>query len=425
MRSWLFFVRLLVVEKGEKERMIQAKTQKQIPEIKLRWLVLSQLATWIGASFIWPLTSVYLNKQLHISLSLIGVVLFFNCMGNIIGSIIAGRLYDRYNPYPLVVSGLAIDGAVLFLMAVFHGWPEYWVWLTILGFIGGWNGTLINSIATSLKRHPGRYVFNILYFAQNLGVVTGTLIVGYLYDYSITLLFVIAGMLFAFAFVNAVINYRPIIAFHKQRMSQNPHGAKTKYEPMPKNNFIMSMCFLATLGITWLMYMNWESNLSVYMVSLGIPFHMYSLLWTLNATIIVIMQMILAKFPRLFKNLFHQLVFGILMFSISFVTLVFAKDFFHFALSMTVLTLGEATAFPAIPAYINDLSPLSSKGKYQGSIMVASGLGRALGPLFGGMIIDRAGYIPFFWVAAIVIFLMIVLVIPVYLKLRKVLTLYN
>ena len=346
-------------------------------------------------------------------------------MGNIIGSIIAGRLYDRYNPYPLVVSGLAIDGAVLFLMAVFHGWPEYWVWLTILGFIGGWNGTLINSIATSLKRHPGRYVFNILYFAQNLGVVTGTLIVGYLYDYSITLLFVIAGMLFAFAFVNAVINYRPIIAFHKQRMSQNPHGAKTKGEPMPKNNFIMSMCFLATLGITWLMYMNWESNLSVYMVSLGIPFHMYSLLWTLNATIIVIMQMILAKFPRLFKNLFHQLVFGILMFSISFVTLVFAKDFFHFALSMTVLTLGEATAFPAIPAYINDLSPLSSKGKYQGSIMVASGLGRALGPLFGGMIIDRAGYIPFFWVAAIVIFLMIVLVIPVYLKLRKVLTFYN
>ena len=175
-------------------------------EIKLRWLVLGELATWIGASFIWPLTSVYLNKQLHISLSVIGVVLFCNCAGNIIGSIISGRLYDKHDPYPLILWGLGLDAGVLFLMAVFHGWPEYWFWLTLTGFLGGWNGTLINSVATSLKNYPGRYVFNVLYFSQNLGVVTGTLIVGYLYDFSITLLFVIAALLFVTAFINEIFN---------------------------------------------------------------------------------------------------------------------------------------------------------------------------------------------------------------------------
>ncbi len=51
-------------------------------EVKLHWLILGELVTWIGASFIWPLTSVYLNKQLHVSLSMIGVVLFFNCVFN-------------------------------------------------------------------------------------------------------------------------------------------------------------------------------------------------------------------------------------------------------------------------------------------------------------------------------------------------------
>ncbi len=173
------------------------------------------------------------------------------------------------------------------------------------------------------------------------------------------------------------------------------------------------------------MYMNWESNLSVYMVSLGIPFHLYSLLWTLNAGVIVIVQGILTRFPHIFKNLFHQIVFGIIMFSLSFVTLIFAKDFPHFALSMFILTLGESTAFPAIPAYINELSPITSKGKYQGAIMVASGIGRAFGPLFGGMIIDHAGYIPFFTVAAVIIFLMVLLLIPMYEKLRKHLTIYK
>lgn len=295
-------------------------------EIKLIWLIVGELATWIGASFIWPLTSVYLNKQLHISLSIIGVVLFCNCAGNILGSIISGRLYDKYNPYPLMLWGLGLDAAVLFLMAAFHGWPEYWVWLTLTGFLGGWNGTLINSVATSLKKYPSRYVFNVLYFSQNLGVVTGTLIVGYLYDFSITLLFVIAALLFVIAFINAVFNYKPIIAFHKERMAKHKKGEKHKAEPMPKRNFIMTMVFFTTLGVTWLMYMNWESNLSVYMVSLGIPFHLYSLLWTLNAGVIVIMQGILARFPNIFKNLFHQIIFGICMFSLSFITLVFAKD---------------------------------------------------------------------------------------------------
>lgn len=397
----------------------------QSDEIKLRWLILGELATWIGASFIWPLTSVYLNKQLHISLSMIGVVLFCNCAGNILGSIISGRLYDKYNPYPLILWGVGLDAAVLFLMAIFHGWPEYWICLTITGFLGGWNGTLINSIATSLRHHPGRYVFNVLYFSQNLGVVTGTLIVGYLYDYSVTLLFVIAALLFVVAFINALFNYRPIIAFHKERVAKGQSGDTQKAVPMPKRNFIMTMAFFTTLGITWLMYMNWESNLSVYMVSLGIPFHLYSLLWTLNASVIVIMQGILARFPNIFKNLFHQIIFGICMFSLSFITLVFAKDFAHFALSMFILTLGESTAFPAIPAYVNDLSPKTSKGKYQGATMVASGIGRAFGPLFGGLVIDQAGYIPFFWVAAIVIALMIVMMIPIYAKLAKKLTLYK
>ena len=397
----------------------------QSDEIKLRWLILGELATWIGASFIWPLTSVYLNKQLHISLSMIGVVLFCNCAGNILGSIISGRLYDKYNPYPLILWGVGLDAAVLFLMAIFHGWPEYWIWLTITGFLGGWNGTLINSIATSLRHYPGRYVFNVLYFSQNLGVVTGTLIVGYLYDYSVTLLFVIAALLFVVAFINALFNYRPIIAFHKERVAKGQSGDTQKAVPMPKRNFIMTMAFFTTLGITWLMYMNWESNLSVYMVSLGIPFHLYSLLWTLNASVIVIMQGILARFPNIFKNLFHQIIFGICMFSLSFITLVFAKDFAHFALSMFILTLGESTAFPAIPAYVNDLSPKTSKGKYQGATMVASGIGRAFGPLFGGLVIDQAGYIPFFWVAAIVIALMIVMMTPIYAKLAKKLTLYK
>ena len=100
--------------------------QNQLPEIALPWLVVAQLATWIGASFIWPLTSVYLNKRLGISLSVIGIVLFCNCAANMLGSIISGRLFDRLNPYPLITGGMLLNALVLLAMAFFHGWPVYW-----------------------------------------------------------------------------------------------------------------------------------------------------------------------------------------------------------------------------------------------------------------------------------------------------------
>ena len=108
--------------------------QSQLPEIALPWLVVAELATWIGASFIWPLTSVYLNKRLGISLSVIGIVLFCNCAANMLGSTISGRLFDRLNPYPLITGGMLLDALVLLAMAFFHGWPVYWSGWSVRAF---------------------------------------------------------------------------------------------------------------------------------------------------------------------------------------------------------------------------------------------------------------------------------------------------
>ncbi len=104
------------------------------------------------------------------------------------------------------------------------------------------------------------------------------------------------------------------------------------------------------------------------------------------------------------------------MFAISFVTLIFAKDYAHFVFSMVTLTLGESTAMPAMPAYVNDLSPIDSK--YQGLTISTSAVGRAFGPLFGGLVIDKFGYINFFIVAAFGIFMMLAIIVPLHTRLK-------
>ena len=58
---------------------------------------------------------------------------------------------------------------------------------------------MVNSLGTSIRSKDGRYVFTMLYFAQNVGVVVGTALVGFVYDISITLLFLIALCYMAFS----------------------------------------------------------------------------------------------------------------------------------------------------------------------------------------------------------------------------------
>lgn len=59
---------------------------------------------------------------------------------------------------------------------------------------------------------------------------------------------------------------------------------------------------------------------------------------------------------------------------------------------MATLTLGEATAFPTIPALINKLSPATVKDKYQGLLTAFVSVGKAIGPLLGGIVIDYYSY---------------------------------
>ncbi|MCI2171134.1 MFS transporter [Schleiferilactobacillus perolens] len=367
-------------------------------EIKLRWLLLGSFLSSVGMSFIWPLTSIYLHNRLGISLTVVGVVLLLNSLASVAGSYIAGLAFDRRNPYWLLVGGVATAMGTLILLIFFHGWPLFAALLVALGVASGWNLTLVNAIGTSIHHYDGRYVFNMLYFAQNLGVVGGTAIVGYVYHISVTLLFVIAAALFAFFLTVVATQFRPV-ARRPRRHRQRTEGSSTTVT-LPRFNRWLLFAFFISLLIIWTMYQQWTSNLSVYMTDIGIPLSRYSILWTLNAGLIVAIQAILNWFSRDGKYLIYQIFFGIAMVALSFVVLIFAHSYPWFVLAMTVLTMGEATAFPAIPAMVNDLTPRTLKGRYQGMVNAWASAGRALGPLFGGAVIEATAYTTLFEIAA-------------------------
>lgn len=388
---------------------------QQESSVKLKWLLVCMFISSIGNSFVWPLTTIYMHEQLHETLTMSGVILLFYSGANVVGSYISGILFDRHNPRWLLFGGTALATVVIALMVFFNGWPIYAFLLTAIGFFNGWIITMINSYGTKISE-DGRFVFNMLYFANNLGMVLGTTIVGPLYQYahgSIAPLFSITTVLYVIFMVIVLSCFKDskpssVAAQPATTGDDNETGTK-----MPRANLWICWTFFISLCVIWTMYEQWSSNLSVFMTEQGISMTKYSLLWTINGILIVLCQLLISWLNRWYNNPYMLVYIGTFTLALSFVFLLAAKSYAWYIFAMVVLTIGEATVIPTMPAIVNSLSPVTVKGKYQGILNAYSSLGKAFGPLFGGLVIGAASYHLLFIICALAIFAVEIMVLVI------------
>ncbi|MDT2254987.1 MFS transporter [Paenibacillus larvae] len=115
----------------------------------------------------------------------------------------------------------------------------------------------------------------------------------------------------------------------------------------------------------------------------------YSLLWTINGILIVFGQPVMtALIPKIISSLKKQIILGILVFIASFGILLVAREFKIFLVAMIIISLGEMLVWPAIPTIANKLAPENRLGMYQGVVNSAGTIGKMLGPLLGGILVD-------------------------------------
>lgn len=356
-------------------------------EVSLTGILTATLLLNAAAACMWPLTTVYMHNQLHQTLTLAGIALLGMSVCMIIGNWLGGWLFDHWSPLFSGVAGTLCSLVPMMLLIPFHGWPFFGIALLFIGLGDGIVMTVINSFAASIKGIPSRRVFNYLYIGLNLGVVIGTLMVGYLMSHGIVLVFSVATIFYLILLVILLIDFNVKLA---KSDSKRVHGAAKPAH--------IGLIFLIAFMVfcLYLSYSLWESVLSVHMTNLGISFEKYSLLWTLNGLMIVFGQPLANRIGSNFK-LSSQIYVGTLVFIMSFLILVFAKDYVTFVLTMAILTIGEMIGFPGIPAWIDSLAGNNDKGKYQGIYNMAISFGRAVGPLYGGLLIEYGSYQSLFW----------------------------
>ncbi len=350
-------------------------------------LVIATTINVTGASFLWPLNTIYMHNELGRSLAFAGFILMLNQAASIAGNLIGGALFDKISAYKTILfgTGFAMTAAVI-LSLLHENITAYSILLIMIGFGAGITWPVMFAMAGSIWPEGGRRAFNAIYVAQNLGVALGATIGGYIASISFDYIFMANASLFLVFFLIVLLTFKPIDQERDRQMHTTVVGQSG--EVKSKTAFIALLILCSGFLITWMAYSQWQSTIASYTQDIGIPLEQYSTLWAINGFLIVLGQPLVKWFAgRITSQKMHIYVGNTILIG-SFAVAMVSDTFTMFAVAMVILTIGEMLVWPAVPTLANELAPKNRKGFYQGMVNSIAAAGRMTGPLLGGLIVD-------------------------------------
>lgn len=359
---------------------------------KALWLlIIGMVINVMGASFLWPLNTIYIHQELGKSLSVAGIVLMMNAGAGVIGNLIGGRLFDRIGGYKTIIIGIFITMASAFTLAFYHSWFYYVVLLVGLGFGSGITFPSMYAMAGSVWPEGGRKAFNSIYVAQNFGIAVGAALGGLVASIRFEYVFLANGFMYVIFFLVAFFGYRSLQVDSNEKV-QTTSVFDQKALIANKSRFKALLILCVGFVISWIAYSQWPSTISVHTQSLGISLQQYSFIWTVNGALIVLGQPLISlMIKKWFHTLKGQIYFGLAVFMLSYFVLAQAEIFVVFVVAMIILTIGEMFVWPAVPTIAHQLAPKGKAGFYQGVVNSIATGGRMVGPFLGGVVVDLFG----------------------------------
>lgn len=348
-------------------------------------LIIGMMVNVTGSSFLWPLNTIYLHDHLGKTLSMAGIVLMLNAGASVAGNLIGGFLFDKMGGYRSILLGILITLTALGGMNLWHGWPHYVVFLTIVGFGSGIVFPSMYAMAGSVWPAGGRKAFNAVYVAQNIGVAVGASLGGLVASFSFNYIFLANFLMYIVFFLIALFGYKKISA----QVSGHTSVIQESRPIRDRSKLTALLLICGAYLLCWVGYVQWQSTIASYTQEINISLKQYSFLWTINGALIVLAQPLLSRVIKRFENnLKIQIMVGTVIFMLSFAVAAFADQFMWFVAAMIILTVGEMLIWPAVPTIANSLAPKGREGFYQGIVNSTATGGRMIGPLIGGLMVD-------------------------------------
>ncbi len=334
-----------------------------------------------------PFVAIYFHDALNMSTTEIG--LFFAAMA-IVRSVfqaIGGEMSDRVGRTLLLVHS-QLARAVLFFfiaLAIDHNMGFWWIGgLLLLNSIFGSIfmpaiNALISDILPSKKRLDG---YAISRSAGNLGWAAGPAIGGFLAANSYAVLFHMSAIILL---VSGLIFWLFLKVPRAARVQE--HFTFSDLVAVKDDRNLAGHMFL--LFFLYLVVAQLVAPFSLYTVEMvGISESQLGLLFTLNGLMVALLQIPITR--MLASTRFTtQLALGAFLYFVGYGILGMFSSYGFFVFVIGTVTVGELFISPPSLTLTSRLAPENRMGRYMGIHGFSTTAGWSLGPLYGGVFLDK------------------------------------
>ncbi len=334
-----------------------------------------------------PFMALYLYEKRGISMAMVGVIVLVSGLGSGVANLLGGSAADRIGRKPLLIFTLSFCLVVFLGMAFLIGMDAN-VLAIVIAYTLVRSGLAvqrpaIQAIVIDLSpRERLAEAYGFLRIGGNLGFAIGPAIGGFLAGYfSYAWIFGLAGLIMGLGLV-------VILAFFKETYKQPLERVRiSSVFAVAKNRSLAVFTFLSLL--IFVVMGQLSSTLSVYAVSFaGFSTAQYGFLLTLNGGMIVVLQYPLSRIMNHFEP-YKPIVVGAFLFGLGYLLLTWVGPYGLALLSMVIVTAGEIVFAPTSSAVVGEMASQAWRARVMAFFGMAETLGWALGPLFGGVLLDR------------------------------------
>jgi len=353
------------------------------------WIIWASLLINKAGGFVMVMMTIYLTQQRDLSLSMTGIVVGAHGAGAIGGMLTGGVLTDRIGRKKTIVTSMFATTAVLGVLVFATNVFAIAALVTVLGFVSVMAGPAsVAAIADVVEPDERSRAFNIMYWAQTLGMGAAVLLGGLLAAFSFPLLFALDALSALAA---------GLLVFFGVRESLNRGTDAATGEPEPDRGTLGTVLrdrpYMLFVGLTFmqaLMFSQTSSTLPLAMTSDGLTETQFGMALACGTVLVVLGQLFV---PRLIERFGKAQVLAVSLAGsgLGFGLLGFANTFAMYVSCVLVWTVASMLAAPPNATIIAELSPGPMRGRYQGVFSVTFAAAAFVAPTAGGFTLQYLG----------------------------------
>lgn len=333
-----------------------------------------------------PFLMIFLSNDFHFSATELSLIVGINPLCTVLFGPLGGRVTDRIS-----------RSKTLYLVPFFWGlvyisfaFASHFLTFLVLNGLNGicyvtYESTVKKVLSFNSTLENRKLVFNLRYTCLAIGAFVGPLLQLLVSNYSTAHMYCFLGITYlASAFLNKYFFKELPQAEETTQAKVGSHAPTTD-----KKSILLFLCFLSGIAFSYFAYAQFQSTVSLFFTSeiFGSDgYKKYSLMLSLNALLILLLQFPVLRMTRRFSPL-KLLMVSNSLFSLSLLLIPQSHSWSILGLMVGSLSLGEVLLGSNFDYTVDTFSTAENKGFYFGlSEMVR--IGNTVGPIIGGLLIE-------------------------------------